>query len=139
MKNPILILLMLVSAAAVTGCKKSHEFIYAPSTPIEKDTVLVKLLRVETTKGTDRDGDYYTDRFYLETKKDLKFIKAGHQAVPAAELSKNIVFEDSVDGPILTLMRREKNASYELETVWSVPETRDNYIFKCQFKAVNEQ
>ncbi|RYY37971.1 MAG: hypothetical protein EOP46_00710 [Sphingobacteriaceae bacterium] len=138
-KLPTLILLTLVVGFSITSCKKQHTITYGPVIPIEKDTVLIKVNFVETVKGTDRDGDYYTDVFHLENKKDLKFVKARHNAIPNNGIDENIVFEDSTEGPRISLTRRQKNARYQLETVWSMPHSTDTYEFKYQFAAANEQ
>lgn len=135
-KLPTLILLTLVVGFLITGCKKEHTITYGPVTPIEQ-TELIKVNYVETVKGTDRDGDYFTDIFHLENRKGLKFVKAGYQATPNVGVEENIVYEDTVDGPRISITRRKKNASYELEIIWSQPEG-NTYTFRHKYVAVND-
>jgi hypothetical protein len=140
MKYRVLILLAAMLGIAATGCKKSsHEIIFGDVVDHgTKDPALIKVKKVETTKGTDREGDYYTDKFLLENNNKLKFDRAEYLANIDVGIFSNIIFEETVEGPVVTISRRKKNASYELQTLWAIPNKTELYTLKYTFKATGE-
>lgn len=121
------------------GCKKyTHEItVEGPIKVPQKDTALVYIDHVETSKATDRDGDYYKDVFYIVNRNNLKFVETQLTLAAEAGIFPPAPYEESIGHHTLTIFRRNKNVSYELQLYWKKTAT-ELYPVKYSFKSKGE-